>query len=93
MFDKLLALSEEVHAATKNTSYTPSVLIIRSAWSICPTCLAKDHGANKWYSELFFVDQFPDRAYLMHKIIPELLKRHPKEILWVGVQPYAMRYE
>ena len=67
-------------------------LQLRAAFKICPTCRAQN-TANTYVSHIFYYDDYVDRLYMANEIFPQLFLRKPKELLWVGVQPFNLRIE
>ena len=49
--------------------------------------------AGAWSWTVFNVDSFEDRQMLYGQILPEVYHQNVKDVLWVGVHPYTLRYE
>ena len=50
-------------------------------------------GTGRWSQPVFNVDHFDDRLMLYGQILPQVYHQNVKDVLWVGVQPYTLRYE
>ena len=50
--------------------------------------------AGKWSASVFRLDGYNDRLVMTQQILPALKAVHPnpKTLLWIGVQPYTLRY-
>lgn len=51
--------------------------------------------AGNWSHGVFYLDAYEDRKVLLEAIFPAIyaLSPPPKRLLWIGVQPYTLRYE
>lgn len=48
---------------------------------------------GSWSWEVFYIDSYEDRTMLYSQIMPAIYSSNVKDLLWVGVQPYTLRYE
>ena len=83
-------LSERVWTATQDPAAV--ALQMRAAYKVCPTCKAEDTN-GKYITQIFYLDEYVDRVYMANEILPQVFIKGPRSVLWVGVQPYTLRYE
>ncbi|KAK9844960.1 hypothetical protein WJX74_009058 [Apatococcus lobatus] len=90
-FDSLSELADHIFASTANAEVSANLL--RQAFTLCPTCYLSKPGS--WTHGIFYLDAYEDRKVLLEEILPAIyqLSPPPKRLLWIGVQPYTLRYE
>ena len=90
MFGSAVKLSEQIHAVTRDAH--AMAVQLRVALMLCPTC--KVEGVLDSAIKPFFeFDGYEDREYLATRILPKIVSMGTKDVLWVGVQPFTLRYE
>ena len=82
------------------------IALVSRAYKSCPRCVAdkelleKTAGGNNIVQTLHHYDNFPERRWLMQRMLPPYVRKRCKtngneltRVLWVGIELYTLRYE
>lgn len=90
IFTAALDLADKVYEATHDEQ--AMTLQLRMALMLCPNCMAGNmHGRQIF--PVFQLDDYEDRLFFQKNIVTELAALGASKLLWVGCQPFTLRYE